>query len=115
MQRWTARILLLLAVVGTFLPLALQATAAPVHACCRRTGVHHCQDSPASDETVVRNPGCCRGDCGRAVTTSHWAHPQPASSTVSTQPVIARAVDSHVAAVSALFFSSRSTRAPPAC
>jgi len=115
MQRLMARILLLFAVVGAMLPIALQATAAPVHACCRRSGAHHCVDSPPAHEPIVRNTGCCRGDCSRAVTTAQWAHPQPPTSAVSTQPVVARAIDWHAAAVSTLFSSSRSPRAPPAC
>jgi hypothetical protein len=79
MQRWTARFLLLIALLGTLLPVAMQASTAPSHACCRRTGPHHCTDSAQthSEEAVLRDTGCCNHDCCRAVASSHYAHPAP--------------------------------------
>lgn len=78
MHRLTARLLLLFALVGILAPLALAATSAP-RACCLRKGVHHCQNSPASESEplVIRDAGCCNQDCRRAVTTAQWAQAQP--------------------------------------
>src|SRR5579863_3445615 len=79
MHRLTARLLLLFALAGTFVPLALAATAAPAHACCRRKAAHPCHDSAGaeSEQLAIRGTGCCSHDCCRAVTTSQWASPQP--------------------------------------
>ena len=49
MQRLTARLLLLFALAGNFLPVALAATTAPPRACCLRMA-HKCHKRPA------RNP-----------------------------------------------------------
>src|ERR1700691_3054325 len=79
MNRLIARLLLLFALLGNLVPIALAANPAPPHACCLRKGVHHCQDSSGSESSqpVVRDSSCCRGNCGHAVTTAQWAHPQP--------------------------------------
>ena len=53
MHRLTARLLLLFALVGNLVPLALAAGAAPPHACCLRKGVHRCQDSLGAGSRVV--------------------------------------------------------------
>jgi len=114
MQRLTARFLLLFALLGTLVPIALQATTAPLHACCRRMGAHHCADSlGASEEPVVRDAGCCNHDCSRAVTTSHWAHPAPPRTGAFSENVATREIDSPSSIPAAQFFSSRSCRAPP--
>ena len=116
MQRLTARFLLLFALAGTFVPAALQAIAAPPHACCRRNAAHHCTDSKtSSDEPVIRGIGCCHHDCCRAIATSQWAHPQPPQAVATTQNSAAREIDSQSMAFASSFFSSQSSRAPPAC
>jgi len=115
MQRFTARFLLLIALVGTLLPLALQAKAAPSHACCRRTGAHHCSDSasPHSGGAVLRDAGCCNHDCCRAVASSQYAHPQPAVGASGRQAGIANPIASRtVPALSGALFLLHS-RAPP--
>jgi hypothetical protein len=114
MHRLTARFLLLFALVGTFAPLALAATAAPEHACCLRKGVHQCHGSaPESDQRSIRD-SCRYHDGCRAVTTSQWAHAQPRSSdTVRAEIVKARIAESPAASPDAKRFSSQSTRAPP--
>jgi hypothetical protein len=51
MRRLTARLLLLFALAGTFVPPALAATAAPPHACCIRKAAHQCHGSgPEADQ-----------------------------------------------------------------
>jgi len=76
MHRWIARFLLLVALVGTFGPLALGATTAPPHACCVRKALHHCHDSAGleTEQLVIRDSGCCNNNSSRAVVTIRWAH-----------------------------------------
>src|SRR5579864_399055 len=77
MHRLSARFLLMFAFVGTFLPLASVATAAPPHACCIRKAAHQCHGSLGDgNELTVRSTGCCSHDCCRGVRTSQSAHPQ---------------------------------------
>jgi hypothetical protein len=116
MQRLTARLLLLFALAGTFLPVALQATAAPTHACCRRAS-HHCHDSSAqnSEETGIRDIGCCTHDRGRALTTSHSASPQPHATARFTAQIEGSVAYRQPSLLLATPNASRSTRAPPAC
>jgi len=66
MQRLTARILLLFALAGTFVPAALQALAASPHACCLRKSAHRCHAS-GSEEPTASSAGCCNHDCCHAV------------------------------------------------
>jgi hypothetical protein len=114
MQRLTARFLLLFALVGTFLPMALDATSAPMHACCRRTGAHHCTDSSGtSDEPTVRDTSCCNHNCAGAVTTARWAHAQPASASVVSHPISIREGDRQRNAPASAILSARFTRGPP--
>ncbi|HKS76589.1 MAG TPA: hypothetical protein VJQ82_25470 [Terriglobales bacterium] len=68
-QRWIARLLLLLMVVGVMAPAALAFTSTSLHACCARKGMH-CH-SPR--ERQVQTPGCCGHDCCRSMVTAHWA------------------------------------------
>jgi len=115
MQRLTARLLLLIALLGTFLPVALQATVTPQHACCRRQAAHHCHDSAETNpnEPVARSAGCCNGDCCRAVTSSQWAHPQPTLTAASVQNVTAGEISTQPDRPASTFQTFRSTRAPP--
>jgi hypothetical protein len=113
MHRLTARFLLLIALVGTFVPLALAATAAPEHACCLRNGVHQCHGSaPESDQRSIRD-SCRYHDGCRAVTSSQWAHAQPTTTAALLQDIKARVPESRIASPDAKRFSSQSTRAPP--
>jgi hypothetical protein len=74
MQRLTANLLLLFALLGTFVPLTEAVTAQPAHACCLRTA-HHCHDSiTSSTDPVITAPSCCGSNCQRAVTTIRRAH-----------------------------------------
>src|SRR5271154_6974200 len=103
MQRLTARFLLLFALIGTFVPLALAVTAVPPHSCCLRKAVHQCHqpatatanESDQRDQRSIHGAGCCSRDCGRAVTTSQWAYPQPSSASVFTANVEACVAASH--------------------
>ena len=114
MQRLTARFLLLFALAGTFVPLALAATTAPAHACCIRK-THHCHEvaSPESTQLVISATTCCDHDCCRAATTSQWANPQPGIPAVVAQNVEARIAGSQSRTPATPLFASQSTRAPP--
>lgn len=116
MHRLIARLLLLFALAGTVAPSALAITTAPEHSCCRRNAAHHCAETSAngSGETVVRNPGCCHGDCGRAVTTIRWAHAQPLPAQHFLQRVALARPAPHAEFSVPASFRSQSPRAPPA-
>ena len=114
MQRLTARFLLLFALVGTFVPLALAATSAPQHACCLRKGVHQCHGSaPEANQRSIRDTSCCHHDCCRAVTTPQWANAQPPVTPPFAQNVEAHIAESHSDFPATKLFSSLSARAPP--
>jgi hypothetical protein len=112
MQRLTARLLLLFALVGTFVPLALAVTAAPPHACCLRKAAHQCHGSDP-DERAIRGNSCCNQNYRRAVTTSQWAHARSTLASLSLRTVEARLAKSRVQAPTNGLFASQSTRAPP--
>ncbi|MFZ0770296.1 MAG: hypothetical protein WAN08_02630 [Candidatus Sulfotelmatobacter sp.] len=112
MQRLTARFLLLFALVGTFVPLALAATSTPPHACCIRKAAHQCHGSDL-DQRAIRSSGCCNHDCCRAVSTSQSAHPQPSLLSIFSRNIDACIVESHVRTPATESFASQSTRAPP--
>jgi hypothetical protein len=121
MQRLTARFLLLFALVGTFVPLALAATAAPPHSCCLRKSAHQCHqpanaaadESDQRDQRSIHGAGCCNHDCCRAVTTSQSADPQPSSAPVYAPNVEGCIAAFHSNAPAAELLASQSTRAPP--
>lgn len=115
MQHLTARLLLLIALAGTFAPLALQAAAAPSHACCLRKAMHRCHEAAAADrhEPVASAPGCCHQNCYRAAITKQCAHPEP-----SIEAAFARNTENHESDFQPEvpdfnLLSTQSTRAPP--
>src|ERR1700680_1749980 len=67
MHRVTARLLLVLLLVGVFVPVALAISAAPAHACCLRKPMHDGSSHGAKFEAA---PGCCQHDCCRPLTVS---------------------------------------------
>jgi hypothetical protein len=114
MQRWTAKFLLLFALAGIFVSLALAVTAAPAHACCLRKSVHQCHGSDSeADQRTIHTTGCCNHDCCRAVRTSQSAHPQPSLKSDLAQNIGARVSESRSATPVTELFATQSTRAPP--
>lgn len=77
MHRRIAKFLLLLALVGNLVPVALAIGASPPRACCVRK-VRHCHELPAvaNEQLSLRGGDCCSHDCCRAVTKVRWAHAQ---------------------------------------
>lgn len=112
MQRTIARLLLILSVLGTAAPIALQALSTNPHACCLRKAAHQCHAQSTTD-VAVHSPSCCTQDCCRAVRTSQFARVQPARTTTA-----ARALTPHMNSpkhilVIATYSFSRTPRAPP--
>jgi hypothetical protein len=114
MQRLTARFLLLVALAGYFVPLALSASAGPQHACCVRKA-HHCHDSASQETTqlVVSAKSDCNHDCCRALTTSHGAAPQSGMASFFSRTLDARSGDSQSRKPAVQLSASKSPRAPP--
>ena|ERR1700730_1974881 len=71
MHRLIARLLLVLLLVGVFVPVALAITAVPSHACCLRKPMHEGSSRNARFEASL---GCCQHDCCRPLTVSRGAH-----------------------------------------
>jgi hypothetical protein len=114
MQRLTARFLLLFALLGTFVPLALAVTAEPPHACCLRKALHQCHGADSDERAIaIHSNSCCNQNSSRAVTTPQSAHPQTPLASISAQNVEARLTESPAASPVTRLFASRSTRAPP--
>jgi hypothetical protein len=69
MHRLTARLLLVLLLVGTLAPVALAISAPPPHACCMRKPLHDHDSRSLQTQTVDgEHHNCCP-----PVTTAHWA------------------------------------------
>lgn len=108
MYRLTARLLLILLLVGTFAPVALAISAPPPHACCMRK--MHSHDSP---ETEFRALDCGSHDCCRPLTTSHAAQLRPQPSAHATPVSAALLLLLPPADATADVGTAHSGRAPP--
>lgn len=71
MHRLTARVLLILLLVGTLAPVALAISAPSLHACCMRKPMRGAATPNA--EFYAPRP-CCGHHCCPTLTVSHWAH-----------------------------------------
>ena len=69
MYRLTARLLLVLLLVGTLAPVALAISAPPPHACCMRKALH----DHGSRSVELQAVGNHHNNCCPPVTTAHWA------------------------------------------
>jgi len=114
MQRLIARFLLLFALAGNFIPLALAATVAPAHACCFRKSAHQCHGSAGeSAQLSIRSIGCCNQDCCHAIISSQWAHPQTPTLGTFAPTLSAHEIAARSSASPSEFCASQSARAPP--
>src|SRR5438445_177021 len=112
MQRLTAKLLLLFALVGTIVPIAMAVTS-PQHACCVRK-THHCHESASQDSTQLAiTSQTCDHDCCRAVSTSQWANLQLGLSPAVVQNIETNIIDAQPRTPAAHHSVSLSTRAPP--
>jgi len=116
MHRLTARFLLLFAVVGNLVPLALASAGKPPHACCVRKAAHPCHGGAVVDSSrlSIHDAGCGNHECCRAVTTAQWAHPQTRTASLCRQ-VVSRAQEFRKEHPIKESFALQSTRAPPYC
>jgi hypothetical protein len=73
MYRLTARLLLVLLLLGTFVPVVMAISAPAPHACCMRKPMH---DHGSADREVQAVGGQSRSCCP-PVTTAHWAELGP--------------------------------------
>jgi len=114
MRRLTARLLLLFALLGNFVPIALAVSPAATPKCCLRKGVHHCQSSLlAGEELSLSSNACGSHDCCRAARPAHWPHPEARNCSAAAQNAeiyLSRVPPSRLNPKAT---ASRSTRAPP--
>jgi hypothetical protein len=114
MHRLTARLLLIFALTGNLVPLAL-AAATPAHACCLRKVANHCHTPAAQlDQPSIRAKGCCNHDCCRAATTARSACPSPLVHGPLDINVAVRAIASWLDSPRIEGTEFRPSRAPPA-
>jgi hypothetical protein len=111
MHRLTARLLLLFAIVGTFAPVALSASAPPAHACCVRKA-HHCHDSE-SEQLSLSNSSCCNRNGGRAITLGRSAQAQPRAAVTFTPDNRKLLAPSSLESLKIEVSQFHSSRAPP--
>jgi hypothetical protein len=120
MQRLTARFLLLFAIAGNFVPLALAAATSPTHACCIRKAVHKCHEAAlagsaqSSSQPLVHAAGSCNHDCCRGATTAQWASPQFPGSGAVAHEANGTVAATQLSTPSTEAFLLQSSRAPPA-
>jgi hypothetical protein len=67
MNRWTARILLLLMLTGAFGPVALAISATSPHACCVRKPMRHSGHEDTFQALSHQDHRCCKW-----LATTHW-------------------------------------------
>src|ERR1700677_4766997 len=110
MHRLTARLLLVLLLVGLFVPVALAISTPALHACCMRKPMH---GRSTHDAQFFAPPGCCQHDCCHSLTVSQWANLGPSAKlhrTAASAPLPAELHEIHFAAS---VNHAHSGRAPP--
>lgn len=112
MQRLIARLILLFAVAGSLVPLALAMAAPAPHSCCVRNAAHHCHDSGIS-QLVVRDTSCCRQNCYRGVIPVRWAQAQQGDTAWSVLKLDAYVVEFQVEFQTPGMAEFQPTRGPP--
>jgi len=114
MHRLTARLLLLFALLGNIVPIALAVSPTAAPKCCLRKGVHHCQTaSLAGEELSLSSNSCGSHDCCRVATPAHWAHPEARNCSVAAQSVEIYRSQMRPSGLNGEAHTSLSTRAPP--
>src|SRR5690349_9374609 len=110
MHRLTARLLLILLLVGSFAPAALAISAPTPHACCMRKPMH----MGATHGSEFHAPAsCCQHDCCRALTVSQWAQLTLSTNTDRASASTALQLDWRAILVCSPLTSTHSGRAPP--
>jgi hypothetical protein len=73
MRALTARLMLVLSLVGVLAPGALALAAPPSHACCMRKGMHE----HSSSQPQISSVNCCERSCCRPLTVPDFAELRP--------------------------------------
>lgn len=110
MQPLTARLLLTLALVGVFAPVAMAISAPAPHACCMRKPMH---DPGSHAGEFSAPPACCNHDCCRPLTVSHWAQLRPRSGAFVAPLAADLPLPAASVSLSTAVNASHSGRAPP--
>jgi hypothetical protein len=110
MHRLTARLLLVLLLVGVLVPVALAISATPPHACCRRKPLH---DRSSHNAEFQAPPECCQHDCCRPLTVSQWAHITPRACAQDTPVSATLKSDRRAIRFATSVSRAHSGRAPP--
>jgi len=109
MHRLTARLLLVLLLVGTFAPVALAISAPLPHACCMRKPMHeHGSRSLAAQAADEGHHNCCS-----PVTTAHWAELESGVHSTVRPPLAFLPPDSHPRLRSNYDAALQPVRGPP--
>jgi hypothetical protein len=109
MYRLIARALLVLLLMGSFIPLAVAATQPAPHACCMRKPMHD-----SSSQVQLHSLGCDGRSCCRGLVIPHGAQAAPATSCTTRPHSAARVSELPLLALSFGSDPSHSGRAPPA-
>lgn len=114
MHRLTAKLLLIFALLGNFVPIALALSPAAVPKCCLRKGVHHCHNAAlAGEELSLFSNLCGSHDCCRAAAPVYWAHLEARNSSAAVQSIEIHLNQTRPSRFNAEAPASLSTRAPP--
>jgi len=109
MRRLTARLLLILLLVGIFVPVALAISAPPPHGCCVRKPLrNHGSQDPEFQATDSSAHDCCR-----PLAVSHWAQPRSRISACFAHPSATSLSEPRPVHRTANLAASHSVRAPP--
>ena len=109
MYRLTARLLLVLLLAGTFVPVALAISAPVPHACCMRKPVHdHGSGSREIQAVDGQHHNCCP-----PVTTAHWAELEPGTDSNIHSLVASLSPDLHQVRLTYQPNALRPVRGPP--
>lgn len=109
MRSLTARVMLVLLLVGVLAPGALALAAPPSHACCMRKGIHE----HGSSQSQISAINCCERSCCRPLTVSHFAELRPTAQVRSLSFSFAVRSEARLSRSLLRDGSPRSERAPP--
>ena len=109
MHRLTARLLVVLLLVGVFAPAALAISAPAPHACCMRKPMAQ----PTPHDAQFNTPDCCNHNCCRPLTVSQWTQVRPSRSVRTAPQSTSFLAESRPVRRTAQYDDAHSGRAPP--
>ena len=111
MRQLTARILLVLSLVGVLAPAAMALAAPPSHACCMRKGMG--MHEHGSSQPQVSSINCCERSCCRPLTVTHFAELRPGIQVHAASSSFVRQHDGGLSRSLLIDLAPHSGRAPP--